>query len=63
MDFGKNLKRIRVESNLTQMEIAKKLNVSLKTVSHWESNYTEPNLQMLKKIKEILNITYDELFE
>lgn len=63
MDFGKNLKRIRIESNLTQAEVAKKINVSLKTISHWESGYTEPSLQMVQKIKEVLKVSYDELFE
>ena len=63
MDFGKNLKRIRLENNLTQTDLAKKINVSLKTVSHWESGYTEPNLQMVQKIKEELKVSYDELFE
>ena len=63
MEFGTNLKRIRLENNLNQQELAKKLNVSLKTISHWESGYTEPSLQMVQKIKEVLKVSYDELFE
>ena len=61
--FSENLKNLRIESNLSQKEIAEKLNVSFKTISHWESGYSEPCIDVLLKLKEILGVTYEDLFE
>ena len=44
-------------------ELAKKLNVSFQTISHWESGYTEPPIIMIKKLKEFFQVSYDELLD
>ena len=61
--FKENLKTLRLLNNLTQQGLANKLGVSFKTISHWESGYSEPNLQLLIKLKQILNTSFDELLE
>lgn len=61
--FNKNLKTLRIMNNFTQQQLAKNLDVSFKTISHWESGYSEPSLQQLAKLKQILNSSYDELLE
>lgn len=61
--FKDNLKTLRMLNNLTQQGLAQKLGVSFKTVSHWESGYSEPSLQLLIQLKNILNTTFDELLE
>ncbi len=61
--FSNNLKQLRILKNLTQLELAKLLNVSYKTISHWEAGYSEPSLSMLKKIKEVLSASYEELLD
>ena len=61
--FGKNLKRIRLECNISQKDLASKLNVSFKTISHWENSYSQPCIEQLILLKEILAVSYDELFE
>lgn len=61
--FKDNLKNLRLFNNLTQQGLADKLGVSFKTISHWESGYSEPNLQLLIKLKQVLNTTFDELLE
>ena len=61
--FKDNLKNLRLFNNLTQQGLADKLGVSFKTISHWESGYSEPNLQLLIKLKQILNTSFDELLE
>ncbi len=61
--FKDNLKTLRIINNLTQQKLAELLGVSFKTVSHWESGYSEPNLQLLERIKQVLNTSYDELLE
>ena len=61
--FSENLKNLRMEANLSQKDIADKLNVSFKTISHWESGYSEPCIEVLLQLKEILGATYEDLFE
>ena len=59
--FKDNLKNLRQFNNLTQQGLADKLGVSFKTISHWESGYSEPSLEMLVKLKQILKVDYEDL--
>ena len=61
--FKDNLKNLRKLKALSQQQLAKKLNVSFKTISHWELGYSEPSLLMLSKLKEVLNASYEELLD
>ncbi len=61
--IGEKIKELRTEHKLSQKELAAILNVSNKTISHWEANYTEPSLQMLVQIKRYFNVSYEELLE
>ena len=57
------LRELRLENNLTQKDLAKLLNVSNKTVSHWESGYTEPPIYIIVSIKKIFKVSYEDLLE
>lgn len=61
--FKDNLKNLRKLKNLSQQQLAEKLNVSFKTISHWELGYSEPSLAILTKLKEILSASYEELLD
>lgn len=63
MGFSDNLKNIRKEQKIGQKELADKLSVSAKTVSHWETGYTEPSINQLIMLADIFEITIDELVE
>ncbi|MBP5467152.1 MAG: helix-turn-helix transcriptional regulator [Clostridia bacterium] len=52
---------MRVERSITQEQLAKKLNISLKTISHWETGYTEPSITQLIAIADLYSISLDEL--
>ena len=54
MNYGKRISKIRQSKNITQKELASKLYVTDKTISSWESNRTEPSLEMIIKLSEIL---------
>ena len=54
MDFGKRISKLRKEKNITQEELAKQLYITDKTISSWEQNRTEPNLDNIIKLSEIL---------
>ncbi len=61
--IGQNIKALRCGKDLSQKELAQLLNVSHKTVSHWESGYTEPSLDMLCKLKALFESSYEDLLE
>lgn len=42
MEFKEKLVYVRAKLNLTQEELAKKLNVSFPTISRWENGKTKP---------------------
>ena len=54
---------LRMSKNMTQNDLAEKLNVSRTTVTMWELGKSAPNIQTLKKIAEILNCTVDDLLK
>ena len=54
MGIGKRICEIRKKCGMTQDELANKLFVSDKTVSSWESERTEPSLDIVTNISEIL---------
>lgn len=59
--LGENLKRLRCEFGITQKQLADFLNISLKTLSHWETGYSEPSLDQLIAISDYFKVTTDEL--
>ena len=61
MSFENNLKSIRISKGLSQKDLADILCVSFKTISHWEKGYSEPNLEMLIKLKTILKVDFEDL--
>ena len=54
MSYGERISKLRSNKKITQKELAKKLFVTDKTISSWESNRTEPSLEMIIKLSEIL---------
>lgn len=50
MDFADRVKHIREELRLTQMELAKQLNVSFATVNRWENKAFRPSALAQKVI-------------
>ena len=54
MNYGERIRKLRQNKNITQKDLASKLYVTDKTISSWESNRTEPSLEMIIKLSEIL---------
>ena len=59
--FAENIAQLRKEQGLTQKELAEKLGVITRTVSHWETGGQECSLDMLIKIACFFSVTTDEL--
>ena len=59
--IGNNIKYFRKESGMTQDELAEELNVTRQALSNWERGKTEPDIETLTKIAEILDVSGEEL--
>ena len=63
MSFCNNLKALRNTNNIDQKTFAKIFNVSSKTISHWETGYSEPSISQLIAIADYFDVSIDELLD
>lgn len=61
--FSDNLKKFRVQKNLTQEQVAEKLGVNSQTVSRWECDTTAPDVSLLPDIARLYGVTIDDFFK
>ena len=59
--IAKNLEFYRKKQNLSQLELAKKLNYSNKNISKWENAETTPSVFVLNEIAKLYGIKVDDL--
>ena len=59
--FKDNLKMLRQEKKLGQVELAKIIGVSKGIISLWENGLREPNLYSLIALAKFFDISIDEL--
>ena len=59
--LGEKLKEAREKANLSQQEVADKLNVSRQTISKYELNINEPDLETLKVLSCIYGVDINYL--
>ena len=59
--FCINLKSIRKSCALTQKQVAEKLGVVESCYANWEQGRTEPNIDLLRKLGDIFQVSIDEL--
>lgn len=60
MNYGHRIAKLRKSKNLTQAELGSKLNVTAQAVSKWENDLSEPDIESIKKMCEIFEISVDE---
>ncbi len=61
INLGENIKKLRLEHNLTQENLADFLGVSFQAVSKWERGDTVPDVYMLPVIASFFNVSIDNL--
>ncbi len=61
IELGKFIASLRNEKNLTQEELAEKLFIDKRKISRWECGTSIPELDMLIKLSEILDVSLYEL--
>ena len=59
---GDELKRLRKQRNLSQIDLAEILNVSQSTITSWENGTRKPDIDMLPVIAEYFGVSTDELY-
>ncbi|MBP3802199.1 MAG: helix-turn-helix transcriptional regulator [Clostridia bacterium] len=63
MLFNEKLKKLRKEEGLTQEQLAEKLNVSRQAITKWETGEGVPDIENIKQISNLFNVTIDELLK
>lgn len=61
MEFAERLKTLRQQVQLTQAQIAEKLDISQQAYASWERGAKKPTQENLVKIAQILNVSIDYL--
>ena len=59
--IGEAIKKLRINNNMTQSELADKLFVSRELVCRWELGSRYPGLDILKSISELFRVKIDTL--
>lgn len=62
LDFGELLRNTRQRVNLTQEQLASKLNVTSSAVSKWENGRNLPDREILLKLSELLHLTLEDIY-
>lgn len=61
--FAANLRKLRLEKQLTQEQAAEQLGVSAQSVSRWETGATFPDVMLLPQIARLYGVLVDDLFK
>ena len=61
MTFGEKVTHLRIVNNISQEELAKKLNLSRQSVGKWESGESLPQIDKLLELCDLFKISSDEL--
>lgn len=59
--LGEMISSLRKEKNMTQNDLAEKMNVTDKAVSKWERNLSCPDVNSIPKLAEVLGVSVEEL--
>lgn len=61
MMFYERLQQIMADRNITQAQLARKMNVSRGCIHYWYWGVNEPKIEMLVRLRHILGCEWDEL--
>lgn len=63
MEINKKLKDARLNSGLTQEQVAEKIMVSRQTISNWETGKSLPDIVSIINMSDLYQISLDELLK
>lgn len=56
------IKELRNKENLSQLELAKKLDISHKTLGSWERGYRTPRPKDMQRLEDYFGVPKEEIF-
>lgn len=59
--LNENIKKLRLQNGLNQVEFAKCMNVTKQCVSNWENDNVLPSIEMLVRMADFFQVTTDYL--
>ena len=63
MSLGNKILNLRKNINMTQEQLAEKLDVTRQTISKWELDETVPDIKQAKELSKIFNVSLDEMLD
>ena len=61
MDLGSRIKEEREKLNLSQDELAQRMDISRQAISKWETGKSYPDIETILKLSEVFHLSLDEL--
>ena len=62
-DLANRIKKLRVDSQKSQEDVAAYLGITYQAYAHYEKGRREPSVYILIKLSEIFNVTLDYLLK
>ncbi len=63
MSLGNKILNLRKKINLTQEDLAEKLDVTRQTISKWELDETVPDIKQAQQLSKIFNVSLDDMLD
>lgn len=61
MELGKQIKKYRMDKQLSQEQLAERIFVSRQTISNWENDKNYPDIKSLLLMSEVFEVSLDNL--
>ena len=61
MELGNQLQKLREKHDMSQQDLADKLNVSRQAIYKWENNKGYPDIENLIALSDVFQVTVDEM--
>lgn len=63
MNFGENIKQLRLASGLTQAQVAEKLGIKQNSYVAWEQKASNPTLELVERLSTLYQISIEEIIK
>lgn len=60
-EIGRRISELRKSRNMTQLELADRMNISFQAVSNWERGSSMPDISKLPELAQLFDVSIDEL--
>lgn len=61
--IAQKILNLRIERKLNQKQFGEKLGYFQQVVSKWENGNSEPDIETIKKIAKLFDVSYEELLD